>query len=515
MTRSGFVALIGEPNAGKSTLLNQMVGAKISIVTHKVQTTRTRIRGVSVENQSQIIFVDTPGLFTPRRRLDRAMVAAAWNGAADSDITLLMVEAHRGLTEGVEKIISSISEIGKNGKLALVINKIDKVNVNDLLSLSKEINDSHPFVETFMISAEKGKGINDLRLWLASNLPEGPWLYPDDQISDMPLRMIAAEITREKLTLRLHQELPYQLTVETEKWEEKADKSVRIEQIIYLSRPGHKGIVLGKKGDTIKAVSMASRLSIENQSQIIFVDTPGLFIPRRRLDRAMVAAAWNGAADSDITLLMVEAHRGLTEGVEKIISSISEIGMNGKIALVINKIDKVKVNALLSLSKEINVRGPFVETFMISAEKGKGINDLRRWLASNLPEGPWLYPDDQISDMPLRMIAAEITREKLTLRLHQELPYQLTVETEKWEEKVDKSVRIEQIIYLSRSGHKGIVLGKKGETIKAVSMASRLSIEEFLGARVHLFLRLKVREKWMEETERYSEMGLDFKDGNV
>ena len=263
MTRSGFVALIGEPNAGKSTLLNQMVGAKISIVTHKVQTTRTRIRGVSVENQSQIIFVDTPGLFTPRRRLDRAMVAAAWNGAADSDITLLMIEAHRGLTEGVEKIISSISEIGKNGKLALVINKIDKVNVNDLLSLSMEINDSHPFVETFMISAEKGKGINDLRRWLASNLPEGPWLYPDDQISDMPLRMIAAEITREKLTLRLHQELPYQLTVETEKWEEKADKSVRIEQIIYLSRSGHKGIVLGKKGETIKAVSMASRLSIE------------------------------------------------------------------------------------------------------------------------------------------------------------------------------------------------------------------------------------------------------------
>ena len=263
MTRSGFVALIGEPNAGKSTLLNRMVGAKISIVTHKVQTTRTRIRGVSIENQSQIIFVDTPGLFIPRRRLDRAMVAAAWNGAADSDITLLMVEAHRGLTEGVEKIISSISEIGMNGKFALVINKIDKVKVNDLLSLSKEINDRHPFVETFMISAEKGKGINDLRRWLASNLPEGPWLYPDDQISDMPLRMIAAEITREKLTLRLHQELPYQLTVETEKWEEKADKSVRIEQIIYLSRSGHKGIVLGKKGETIKAVSMASRLSIE------------------------------------------------------------------------------------------------------------------------------------------------------------------------------------------------------------------------------------------------------------
>jgi len=263
MTRSGFVALIGEPNAGKSTLLNKMVGAKISIVTHKVQTTRARIRGVSIEEQSQIIFVDTPGLFKPRRRLDRAMVAAAWSGAADSDITLLLVEAHRGLTEGVEKIISSISETGLNGKLALAINKIDKVDVNDLLSLSKEINESYPFTETFMISAEKGKGVDDLRRWLASNLPEGPWLYPDDQISDMPLRMIAAEITREKLTLRLHQELPYQLTVETEKWEEKPDKSVRIEQMIYLSRSGHKGIVLGKKGETIKAVSMASRLSIE------------------------------------------------------------------------------------------------------------------------------------------------------------------------------------------------------------------------------------------------------------
>ena len=263
MTRSGFVALIGEPNAGKSTLLNKMVGAKISIVTHKVQTTRARIRGVSVEDQSQIIFVDTPGLFKPRRRLDRAMVAAAWSGAADSDITLLLVEAHRGLTEGVEKIISLISETGLNGKIALVINKIDKVDVNDLLSLSKEINESYPFNETFMISAEKGKGVDDLRRWLASNLPEGPWLYPDDQISDMPSRMIAAEITREKLTLRLHQELPYQLTVETEKWEEKPDKSVRIDQMIYLSWSGHKGIVLGKKGETIKAVSMASRLSIE------------------------------------------------------------------------------------------------------------------------------------------------------------------------------------------------------------------------------------------------------------
>ena len=263
MTRSGFVALIGEPNAGKSTLLNKMVGAKISIVTHKVQTTRTRIRGVSIEDQSQIIFIDTPGLFKPRRRLDRAMVAAAWSGAADSDITLLLVEANRGLTEGVKQIISSISETGLNGKLALVINKIDKVDINDLLSLSKKINEHHPFTETFMISAEKGKGVDDLKRWLAFNLPQGPWLYPDDQISDMPLRMIAAEITREKLTLRLHQELPYQLTVETEKWEEKSDKSLRIEQMIYLAKLSHKGIVLGKKGETKKANSTASRLSLE------------------------------------------------------------------------------------------------------------------------------------------------------------------------------------------------------------------------------------------------------------
>ena len=229
----------------------------------------------------------------------------------------------------------------------------------------------------------------------------------------------------------------------------------------------------------------------------------------------MVAAAWSGAADSDITLLLVEANRGLTEGVDKIISSISETGLNGKLALVINKIDKVNVDDLLSLSKKINEHHPFTETFMISAEKGKGVDDLKRWLALNLPEGPWLYPDDQISDMPLRMIAAEITREKLTLRLHQELPYQLTVETEKWEEKSDKSLRIEQMIYLSKLSHKGIVLGKKGETIKAISTASRLSLEEFLGSKVHLFLRLKVREKWMEETERYSEIGLDFRDGNL
>ena len=260
---AGFVALIGEPNAGKSTLTNAMVGAKVSIVTHKVQTTRTRIRGVAMEGQSQIVFVDTPGLFQPRRRLDRAMVAAAWGGAADADIIVLLVEAHRGVTEGVERILEGLAEIGQGRKVALAINKIDRVKAENLLALTKDLNDRYAFDETFMISAEKGYGVEDLRRWLAQELPEGPWLYPEDQIADLPLRMIAAEITREKLTLRLHQELPYQLTVETESWEERKDGSARIDQVIYVAREGHKGIVLGRKGETIKAVSKAAREELE------------------------------------------------------------------------------------------------------------------------------------------------------------------------------------------------------------------------------------------------------------
>ncbi|MFD0911128.1 GTPase Era [Ruegeria arenilitoris] len=262
-TRAGFIALIGEPNAGKSTLLNRMVGAKVSIVTHKVQTTRARIRGVAMEGESQLVFVDTPGLFKPRRRLDRAMVAAAWGGAADADVIVLMVEAHRGLTEGVERILDGLSEIAQGRKVALAINKIDRVEAPALLSLTRDLNDRFPFAETFMISAEKGHGVDDLRKWLAQHLPEGPWLYPEDQIADLPLRMIAAEITREKLTLRLHQELPYQLTVETENWEERKDGSAKIDQIIYVMRDGHKGIVLGKRGETIKAVSQAARAELE------------------------------------------------------------------------------------------------------------------------------------------------------------------------------------------------------------------------------------------------------------
>ncbi|TDL90625.1 GTPase Era [Meridianimarinicoccus aquatilis] len=262
-TRAGFVALIGEPNAGKSTLLNRMVGAKVSIVTHKVQTTRARIRGVAIDGASQIVFVDTPGLFRPRRRLDRAMVAAAWSGAADADLVVLLIEAHRGITEGVEAILDVLAERAAGHPVALAINKIDRVQAADLLKLTEDMNARFDFAQTFMISAEKGFGVADLRGWLADRLPEGPWLYPEDQIADLPLRMIAAEMTREKLTLRLHQELPYQLTVETESWEERKDGSARVDQVIYVMRDGHKGIVLGNKGETIKGVGQAARVDME------------------------------------------------------------------------------------------------------------------------------------------------------------------------------------------------------------------------------------------------------------
>ncbi len=262
-TRAGFVALIGEPNAGKSTLLNRMVGAKVSIVTHKVQTTRARIRGVAIEGETQIVFVDTPGLFAPRRRLDRAMVAAAWSGAADADVVVLLVEANRGITEGVERILEGLNTIGENRRVALAVNKIDRVEAPKLLGLTKDLNERFPFTETFLISAEKGHGVDTMRKWLAAEVPEGPWLYPEDQIADLPMRMIAAEMTREKLTLRLHQELPYQLTVETDNWEERKDGSARIDQVIYVVRDGHKGILLGHKGETIKAVSKVSREELE------------------------------------------------------------------------------------------------------------------------------------------------------------------------------------------------------------------------------------------------------------
>ena len=268
--RAGFVALIGEPNAGKSTLLNRMVGAKVSIVTHKVQTTRARIRGVCMEGDAQIVFVDTPGLFRPRRRLDRAMVAAAWGGAADADIIVLLVEAHRGLTEGTAAIIDAMKDrIPQGQQVALAINKIDRVKAENLLALAQKMNDAFPFVETFMISAEKGYGVDKLREWLASQMPKGAWFYPEDQIADLPMRMIAAEVTREKLTLRLHEELPYQLTVETEKWEDRPDGSTRIDQVVYVARDGHKGILLGHKGETIKAIGQAARADLME-----FLDRP-------------------------------------------------------------------------------------------------------------------------------------------------------------------------------------------------------------------------------------------------
>ena len=261
--RAGFVALIGEPNAGKSTLLNQMVGAKISIVTHKVQTTRTRIRGICMDGQAQIVFVDTPGLFRPRRRLDRAMVAAAWGGATDADVIVLLIEAHRGLTEGVAAIIDGLKDrIPQGQKIALAINKIDRVKAESLLALAQEMSAAFPFAETFMISAERGHGVEKLKHWLASEMPDGEWFYPEDQLADVPQRQIAAEITREKLTLRLHEELPYQLTVETEKWEDKPDGTTRIDQIIYVARDGHKGIVLGDGGETIKQIGTAARIDI-------------------------------------------------------------------------------------------------------------------------------------------------------------------------------------------------------------------------------------------------------------
>ncbi len=262
-TRAGFVALIGEPNAGKSTLLNRMVGAKVSIVTHKVQTTRTRIRGVCMAGQAQIVFVDTPGIFRPRRRLDRSMVKAAWGGAADADVVVLLIEAQRGLTAGAAAIIERIAQEMPKGKpVALAINKIDRVKAEVLLALAEKLNTAFPFAKTFMISAEKGYGVEDLKEWLASELPESPWYYPEDQLADLPMRMIAAEMTREKLTLRLHEELPYQLTVETEKWEEKPDGTARIDQIVYVARDGHKGIVLGNGGETIKAIGQAARAEI-------------------------------------------------------------------------------------------------------------------------------------------------------------------------------------------------------------------------------------------------------------
>ena len=256
-TRCGFVAIIGAPNAGKSTLINTLVGAKVSIVTHKVQTTRTRVRAVAIVGKSQIIFVDTPGIFKPRRKLDEAMVEAAWSGAADADVVALLVDSRRGLDEENARILQGLKDSGRDA--ILVLNKIDLIEKPKLLELADTFNKEFPFQATFMISALKGSGVDDLRDYLAKRMPPGPWLYPEDQLSDFPLRMLAAEITREKLYLRLHDELPYASHVETELWEERPDGSIRIEQTIYVQRESQKKIVIGKGGQTIKDIGKAAR----------------------------------------------------------------------------------------------------------------------------------------------------------------------------------------------------------------------------------------------------------------
>ena len=257
VTRSGFVALIGAPNAGKSTLVNRLVGAKVSIVTHKVQTTRAIVRGIATHGSAQIVFVDTPGIFKPKRRLDEAMVTTAWGGAKDADLVLVLIDAERGIKGDALALLENLA--GVRQPKVLVLNKIDRIKRDTLLALTAQANEYSEFERTFMISALDGSGCNDLLDYLAEKLPEGPWYYPEDQLSDLPMRQLAAEITREKLFLRLHDELPYSSHVENEKWEEKPDGSVRIEQVIYIERDSQKKIVIGKKGETIKAIGEAAR----------------------------------------------------------------------------------------------------------------------------------------------------------------------------------------------------------------------------------------------------------------
>jgi GTP-binding protein Era len=259
-SRCGFAALIGAPNAGKSTLVNALVGTKVSIVTPKAQTTRTLIRGIAVDGPTQLILVDTPGIFAPRRRLDRAMVGTAWGGARDADIAALVVDSRKGVEDEDEAVIRGLAEV-RAAKL-LVLNKVDVVAKPALLALTQMLNERAAFAAIFMISALTGDGVADLKRWLGAHVPAGPWLYPADQIADAPLRQLAAEITREKLYLRLHQELPYQSTVETEVWKELKDGSVRIEQTIYVERESQRKIVLGKGGQTIKAIGAAARADI-------------------------------------------------------------------------------------------------------------------------------------------------------------------------------------------------------------------------------------------------------------
>jgi GTP-binding protein Era len=258
--RCAFVALIGAPNAGKSTLLNALVGSKIAIVSHKVQTTRTLVRGITAESSAQLVFIDTPGIFQPKRRLERAMVTTAWGGARDADLVGVLIDARKGLDNEADALLARLSEV-QQAKV-LILNKVDVAEKAKLLTLAQAANQRAAFAATFMLSALTGDGVADLKKWLAEHAPAGPWHYPADQMSDAPLRSLAAEITREKLFLRLHQELPYQSTVETETWKELKDGSVRIEQTIYVERESQRKIVLGKAGQTIKAIGAEARREI-------------------------------------------------------------------------------------------------------------------------------------------------------------------------------------------------------------------------------------------------------------
>jgi GTPase len=272
-TRCGFIAIIGAPNSGKSTLVNQLVGAKVTIVSHKVQTTRMRIRGIAIAGASQLIFIDTPGIFSPRRRLDRAMVEAAWGGASDADVVALVVDCIKGREENVERILDKLANVAS--RRLLVLNKVDRLKGKEpLLKLAEDICVKVPFERVFMISALNGDGVPDLKAYLAASVPAGPWHYPEDEISDVPMRLLAAEITREKVFNRLHEELPYATTVETTAWKELRDGSLRLEQTIFVERESQRKIVLGKGGATIKQISMEARKEITE----ILAQTVHLFL---------------------------------------------------------------------------------------------------------------------------------------------------------------------------------------------------------------------------------------------
>jgi GTP-binding protein Era len=259
-TRFGFVAVLGAPNVGKSTLVNRLVGAKVTIVSPKVQTTRSRVLGIAMHGQSQIVFVDTPGIFAPRKRLDRAMVAAAWQGAADADLMCLLVDCERGIDENARRIVAELAGLGRDA--VLVLNKIDRVKRESLLALSAALNQAGKFRDTFMVSALNGDGVGDLLAYFARAVPAGVWHFPEDQLSDLPQRLLAAEVTREKLYLETHQELPYALTVATDAWEQFRDGSVKVTQSIYVERESQRKIVLGKGGQMIKRIGAAARADL-------------------------------------------------------------------------------------------------------------------------------------------------------------------------------------------------------------------------------------------------------------